>query len=113
MNALNEVILEAYGPYLSIIKIINETDSTFDPSCLHPRLKDIANGVFLTENNIAGSLFALSKFLKAKYGERCFVFIDEYDTPYDTAYQNGYYEKAKATTAQLLNSLLKVLLSRT
>jgi hypothetical protein len=50
-------------------------------------------------------------FLKTHYGKHCIVFIDEYDTPYDTAYQNGYYEDAKNIMAQLLNSLLKVLLS--
>ena len=65
------------------------------------------------ENNIAHSLRALSKFLKAHYKMPCIVFIDEYDTPYDTAYQYGYYEKARPIIAQLLTLLLKVLLLST
>jgi hypothetical protein len=111
MSALHDVILEVHGSYLSIIKkTINETNSTFDPSCLEPEVIDIANHRLLTENNIARSLFALSVFLKEDYGKHCIVFIDEYDDPYDTVYHNGYYEKARPIMSQLLLSLLKVLI---
>jgi hypothetical protein len=113
MKTLNYAIREAYGPYFSIIKTINEIKPNFDLSCLHPKVIDIANNGSFDENDITISLHALSKFLKAYYGKPCIVFIDEYDAPYDTAYQYGYYEKAQPIIGQLLNLLLKVLLSHT
>jgi hypothetical protein len=114
MVALNGVIRDAYRPYSSIIKEpINETNSTFDLSYLEPEAIEVANHRLLDESDITDSLFALSVFLKSYYGKRCFVFIDEYDAPYDTAYQFGYYEKARPIMSQLFLSLLKVLLSYT
>ena len=110
MDALNEVIFQAYDPYFSIITSVKKDELASGIYRLIPKMIDIANGGSFTKNNIARSLFALSMFLKAYYGKRCFVFIDEYDAPYDTAYQNGYYEKARPIMSQLLSSLLKVLL---
>jgi hypothetical protein len=114
MTILNYVIFQAYRPYFSIIKkTINETDSDFDLSCLHPKVIDIANNGSFNENDITISLHALSVFLNARYEVPCIVFIDEYDAPYDTAYQYGYYEEAQPIIGQLLTLLLKVLLSHT
>jgi hypothetical protein len=114
MVALNGVIRDAYRPYSSIIKKpINKTNPTFDFSYLEPEAIEVANHRPLSKSNIPRSLFALSMFLKAHYKKRCFVFIDEYDAPYDIAYQYGYYEKAQPIIGQLLNALLKVLLSHT
>jgi hypothetical protein len=113
MVALNGVIRDAYDPYLSIIKSIEKSNDPFDISYLHPEVVYIANHSLFSKSNIPRSLFALSVFLKAYYKKRCFVFIDEYDAPYDIAYQNGYYEKAQPIIGQLLNALLKVLLSHT
>jgi hypothetical protein len=110
MGKLNEVIREACMPYSSIIKTIKETKPTFDLSYLYPALIEVVNHRPLSEIDITDSLFALSKFLKALHEVPCIVFIDEYDTPYDTAYQYGYYEKARPIMSQLLNSLLKVLI---
>ena len=110
MVALNGVIHDAYDPYLPIIKSIEESKKPFDISYLHPEVVYIANHTLLSKSNIPRSLLALSMFLKAYYKKRCFVFIDEYDAPYDTAYKNGYYEEARPIIAQLLNTLLKVLL---
>jgi hypothetical protein len=110
MEDLNEVIREAYSPYLPIIKSIEKSNDPFDISYLHPEVVYIANHSLLSKSNIPRSLFVLSRFLKAHYKKHCMVFIDEYDAPYDTSYQNGYYEKARPIMSQLLNSLLKVLL---
>jgi hypothetical protein len=108
MNALNNVIREAYRPYMSIIKSIKEKELDSSISHLHSKVIDTANHKILEENDISFSLFALSMFLNAYYGKPCFVFIDEYDLPYDTAYHNGYYEKARSVMSQLFSLLLKV-----
>jgi hypothetical protein len=110
MVALNDAIFEAYDPYFSIITSVKKEELASGIYRLLPTMIDIANGGSFTENNIARSLRALSKFLKAHYEVPCIVFIDEYDTPYDTAYQYGYYEEAQPIMAKLLNLLLKVLL---
>jgi hypothetical protein len=111
MDALNGVIRDAYRPYSSTIKEpINKTNPTFDFSYLEPEAIEVANHRPLSKSNIPRSLLALSIFLKSYYKKHCMVLIDEYDAPYDTAYQNGYYEKARPIMSQLLSSLLKVLL---
>jgi hypothetical protein len=110
MVALNGVIRDAYDPYLPIIKSIRKSKKPFDISYLHPEVVHIAKHRLLGKSNIPRSLFVLSRFLKARYEVPCIVLIDEYDTPYDTAYQYGYYEKAQPIIGQLLTLLLKVLL---
>jgi hypothetical protein len=113
MVALNGIIRDAYDPYLPIINSIEESKKPFNISYLHPEVVHIANHRQLSKSDIPRSLFVLSRFLRKYYGKRCIVFIDEYDTPYDTAYQYGYYEKAQAIISQLLLVLLKVLPSHT
>ena len=42
---------------------------------------------------ITSSLYRLSCWLERYYGKRVIILLDEYDTPMQEAYLNGYWEK--------------------
>lgn len=83
---------------------------------------------FLTEGNILGekekkyyhelssgsddaditiSLRRMSEYLHRKYGKKAIILLDEYDTPMQEAYVNGYWERLAAFTRSLLNATFK------
>ena len=63
--------------------------------------KEIANEtVYRALNN-------LSLFLSRYYGKKVIILLDEYDTPMQEAYVNGYWEELVAFTRSLFNSTFK------
>ncbi len=55
----------------------------------------------------AASLRSLSDFLGRYYGRKAIILLDEYDTPMQEAYVNGYWNEMVAFTRSLLNSTFK------
>ncbi len=55
----------------------------------------------------ADSLNALSDYLMRYYGKRVTILLDEYDTPMQEAYVNGYGEEMAAFTRSLFNAAFK------
>ncbi len=55
----------------------------------------------------AGSIKALSGHLFRYYGRRVIILLDEYDTPMQEAYVNGYWKEMVAFTRSLFNSAFK------
>jgi len=53
------------------------------------------------------SLKSLSSYLERYYGKRPIILLDEYDTPMQEAYVNGYWEEMAAFTRSLFNSTFK------
>ena len=49
----------------------------------------------------------LSKFLYRYYGKKVIILLDEYDTPMQEAYVDGYWEELVAFTRSLFNSTFK------
>ena len=49
----------------------------------------------------------LSDYLEAYYGQKVLIFLDEYDTPLQEAYVNGYWEELVGFIRQMLNSAFK------
>ena len=49
----------------------------------------------------------LSNYLSRYYGKKVIILLDEYDTPMQEAYVNGYWEELVAFTRSLLNSTFK------
>lgn len=60
------------------------------------------------ENYLASlSLKILSDYLYRYYGKKVIILLDEYDTPMQEAYVNGYWEDMAAFTRSLFNSTFK------
>lgn len=53
------------------------------------------------------ALHYLSKYLYRYYGKKVIILLDEYDTPMQEAYVNGYWEELVAFTRSLFNSTFK------
>ena len=49
----------------------------------------------------------LSNYLSRYYGKKVIILLDEYDTPMQEAYVNGYWEELAAFTRSLFNSTFK------
>ena len=49
----------------------------------------------------------LSNYLSRYYGKKVIILLDEYDTPMQEAYVNGYWEELVAFTRSLFNSTFK------
>ena len=61
----------------------------------------------VTEVECQASLGALSHILADAYGTRVVVIIDEYDTPIQQGYANGYYSQIIAFMRNLFSAVLK------
>lgn len=55
----------------------------------------------------ADSLNTLSNYLMRYYGKKVIILLDEYDTPMQEAYVNGYWKELVAFTRSLFNSTFK------
>ena len=54
------------------------------------------------------ALANLAEFLHKKYNERCIVLIDEYDTPFNKAYERGYMKSVIEVVSPIIRNVLKV-----
>ena len=60
------------------------------------------------EDDVAvDSLNALSGFLAKHYGKKVLIFLDEYDTPMQEAYVNGYWKEIVAFFRSMFNAAFK------
>ena len=59
------------------------------------------------DNDITSSLHQLSDFLYRYYGKKVIILLDEYDTPMQEAYVNGYWDELVALTRSLFNATFK------
>ena len=57
--------------------------------------------------DISFKLNDLSNYLSRYYGKKVIILLDEYDTPMQEAYVNGYWEELVAFTRSLFNSIFK------
>ena len=53
------------------------------------------------------ALYQLADFLSRYYGKKVIILLDEYDTPVQEAYVNGYWDELAAFTRSLFNSTFK------
>jgi hypothetical protein len=53
------------------------------------------------------SLYFLSSYLRRYYGKKVLILLDEYDTPMQEAYVNGYWDEAAQFFRNLMNSTFK------
>ncbi len=76
---------------------------------LAPREKAYFNRISETmnEEDATMSLHYLSLFLSRYYSEKVILLLDEYDTPMEEAYVNGYWEQMVAFMRSMFNAAFK------
>ena len=57
--------------------------------------------------DVTSALYQLSDYLYRYYGKKVIILLDEYDTPMQEAYVDGYWEELVAFTRSLFNSAFK------
>uniref|UniRef100_UPI0040566821 AAA family ATPase n=1 Tax=Agathobacter sp. TaxID=2021311 RepID=UPI0040566821 len=68
-------------------------------------MKDMIASMNETEMTMA--LYQLSKFLYRYYGRKAIILLDEYDTPMQEAFVNGYWDEMASFIRNLFNSTFK------
>lgn len=58
-------------------------------------------------NDICSSINLLSEYLYEYYGKKVIILLDEYDTPMQEAYMNGYWDQAVLFMRKFLNETFK------
>ena len=61
----------------------------------------------MSETNATISLHKMSDFLSRYYKQKVIILLDEYDTPMQEAYVNGFWDELVAFTRSLFNSTFK------
>lgn len=61
----------------------------------------------MQETEATSALYQLSDFLYRYYGKKVIILLDEYDTPMQEAYVNGFWDELVAFTRSLFNSTFK------
>ncbi|MGN0485197.1 MAG: AAA family ATPase [Lachnospiraceae bacterium] len=63
--------------------------------------------VEVDNSDITSAIYQLSDYLCRYYGKKVLILLDEYDTPMQEAYVNGYWDELAAFTRSLFNSTFK------
>lgn len=61
----------------------------------------------MSDTDATLSLYQLSNFMYQYYGKKVIILLDEYDTPMQEAYVNGYWDEMVAFTRSMFNSAFK------
>ena len=92
-----------------IAELYDKYDFLADSGILNENERDYYGKVSaeMEEYVAADSLNRLSCFLSRYYGKKVIILLDEYDTPMQEAYVNGYWEELVAFTRSLFNASFK------
>ena len=87
----------------------NKYDRLLNGDLLNEREKAFCRSISanMSDSMAAASLRALSDFLGRYYGKKTIILLDEYDTPMQEAYVNGYWVEMVAFTRSLFNATFK------
>ncbi|MGN0482267.1 MAG: AAA family ATPase [Lachnospiraceae bacterium] len=94
-----EVITNLYNKYhfLRDSEVLTEKDRAFF-DCV---------SINMEETIATSALYQLSDYLCRYYGKKVIILLDEYDTPMQEAYVNGYWDELVSFTRSLFNSTFK------
>lgn len=94
-----ELLVTLYAKYSFLMEgnLLYETEQQY-----FRRIKEDMDDVDATL-----SLYQLSSYLYKYYGKKVIILLDEYDTPMQEAYVNGYWKELVAFTRSLFNATFK------
>ena len=93
-------------------RIMNELYKQFDfllktDLLTESEKKDFWISADMEDNQLSFSLKLLSSHLSRYYGKKVLIFLDEYDTPMQEAFANGYWDEMVAFIRSMFNSTFK------
>lgn len=95
-----------YSVYVSNRFLLESSRLTSEQKVFYTHIRDsLREGRSSVE--AATSLQQLSALLKYHYGKKVLILLDEYDTPMQEAYVNGFWEELAAFTRSLFNATFK------
>ncbi len=84
--------------YLRDSDVLTDADRLFFDRILALEIRD---------SDATSAIYQLSDFLYRYYDKKVIILLDEYDTPMQEAYVNGYWDELVAFTRSLFNSTFK------
>ena len=96
---IRQLLMQQYEQH----RFLKESDVLSDAEKEY--FNQVTNG--LSEEDTAITLYQLSDFLYRYYGKKVIILLDEYDTPMQEAYVNGYWDELMSFTRNLFNSTFK------
>ncbi len=104
-----------HGLYLQLLKIFSQLYQQFESAFDSPKLLNVQKTIAAhireralpDPRDLTEALVLLSEALFKHTGKRVIMLIDEYDQPFHTAYNEGYYEDTARFMRTLLGSALK------
>ncbi len=95
-----EILRNLYIKYsfLKDSNILTDADRTFFNRVMSEDME---------ESDASSALYQLSDYLYRYYGKKVIILLDEYDTPMQEAYVNGYWQELVTFTRSLFNSSFK------
>ncbi len=100
----------AYRKIIEIlVKLYAQYEFLLDENILRQRDKDFYEQVTYGMDEVTASLAIqnLSDYLSRYYGKKVLIFLDEYDTPMQEAYVNGYWTEFTSFIRSLFNATFK------
>ena len=92
-----------------IVKMYNENDYLYDSGVLNDNEKKFFKSISMVMSDavLSVAINQMCCFMHKYYGKKVIILLDEYDTPMQEAYVNGYWEELVGFTRSLFNSTFK------
>ena len=97
---IKEILRGLYKKYLFLLE--NDALTEYEKIVF----RQILNGE-MKETEATSALHCLSEYLEKYYGKKVIILLDEYDTPMQEAYVNGFWEELVGFMRSLFNSTFK------
>jgi hypothetical protein len=96
---INQIITDLYSNYRFLLegKFLSPEEKVY--------LKSISD--HMSEETVTMAIHRLSKFLYAYYGKKVIILLDEYDTPMQEAYVNGFWNELVSFIRNMFNAAFK------
>ena len=98
-SAINRLIADVYRRYREILQ--DKKFTGLDRESFNQINRN------MSDDMAAMALNQLCEWLYRYYGKKCIVILDEYDTPMQEAYVNGFWDELVAYTRALFNNTFK------
>lgn len=107
-NGIIDALAEAYRKhnYLLTEGKLSENEKNYFHS-FETYMTNTAADKVIADDSVVIALKELAFYLSRHYGKKVLILLDEYDTPLQEAYVNGYWEELTAFIRSLFNSTFK------